>query len=319
LRHEGILYRSCAAAKRISLDGAVRRFSAVMSVSPSEWREKVINSASSESVKAVVRRHTEAQFDLPSSLSVDFYDDIAVLRLSRPEKRNAIDLAMIRGIDRFFSELPAGIRAVIICGNGAHFSAGADLSSITDANGSSALSASRACHRLFDRIEYGDVPVIAVLHGFVVGAGLELAAAAHIRVAERGTFFALPEGSRGIFVGGGGSVRVPRLIGVARMMDMMLTGRTYDAEEGVALGLAQYLAEPDQGLATGLELAKRMIANAPLANFAIIQALPRVARADPETGLLLESLMFSVAAADDEAKTRLRAFIDKRAQKVSHR
>jgi len=260
--------------------------------------------------------HT-TQFDLPSSLSVELHDEIAVLCLSRPEKRNAIDDEMIHGIDRFFGALPAAIRAVVIHGKGVHFSAGLDLSSITDGDGSSGLFGSRAWHRVFDRIEHGDVPVVAVLHGAVVGGGLELAAAAHIRVAERGTFYALPEGSRGIFVGGGGSVRVPQLIGVSRMMDMMLTGRTYDAEEGITLGLSQYLAEPGEGLAKGLELAKRVVANAPLTNFAVIQALPRVARADPETGLLLESLMFSVAAADDEAKVRLRAFLDKRAQKVS--
>jgi enoyl-CoA hydratase/carnithine racemase len=262
--------------------------------------------------------HT-AQFDLPSSLSVNLHNDIAVLSLSRPEKRNAIDFAMIRGLDRFFSELPDSIRAVVIHGKGDHFSAGLDLSSISDIDSSAVLFGSQAWHRVFDRIEHGNVPVIAALHGAVVGGGLELAAAAHIRVAERGTFYALPEGSRGIFVGGGASVRVPQLIGVPRMVDMMLTGRTYGAEEGVALGLSQYLVEPGEGLAKGLELARRVIANAPLSNFGVIQALPRIARADPETGLLLESLMISVAAADDEAKVRLRAFLDKRAQKVSHK
>jgi enoyl-CoA hydratase/carnithine racemase len=108
------------------------------------------------------------------------------------------------------------------------------------------------------------------------------------------------------------------LIGVSRMMDMMLTGRAYGAEEGAAMGLSQYIVEPGEGLASGLELAKRVVANAPLTNFEVIQALPRIARADPDTGLLLESLMVSVAAADDEAKMRLRAFLEKRAPKVSH-
>ena len=98
--------------------------------------------------------------------------------------------------------------------------------------------------------------MVAVLHGAVVGGGLELAAAAHVRVAERSAFYALPEGSRGIYVGGGGSVRLPRLIGVARMMDMMLTGRTYSAEEGQAMGLSHYLVEPGEGFAKGLELAQ---------------------------------------------------------------
>jgi enoyl-CoA hydratase/carnithine racemase len=259
-----------------------------------------------------------AHFNLPSSLSAELDDDIAVLCLSRAEKRNAIDDAMVQGIDRFFGELPASVRAVVIRGKGNHFCAGGDLSVIADINASSGLLASRASHRVLDRIEYGGVPVVAVLHGAVVGAGLELAAAAHIRIAERGTFYALPEASRGIFVSGGGSVRVPRLIGGSRVMDMIMTGRTYCAEEGAAIGLSHYLAEPGEGLAKGLELANRVAANAALSNFGIIQALPRIARADPETGLLLESLIFSVAAADEEAQMRLRAFLEKRADKVEH-
>ncbi len=90
------------------------------------------------------------------------------------------------------------------------------------------------------------MPVIAALHGAVVGGGLELASACHIRVADDSTFYALPEGSRGIFVGGGGAVRIPRLIGTARMTDMMLTGRVYNAEEGERTGLAQYLVPQGQ-------------------------------------------------------------------------
>ena len=258
------------------------------------------------------------QFNLPSSLSAELNDDIAVLCLSRAQKRNAIDDVMLQGIDRFFGELPASIGAVVIRGKGDHFCAGADLSVIADINAYSRLLGSRASHHVLDRIEYGGVPVVAVLHGAVVGVGLELAAAAHIRVAERGTFYALPEASRGIFVGGGGSVRVPRLIGGSRVMDMMMPGRTYGAEEGAAMGLSHYLAEPGEGLAKGLELAKRVAANAALSNFGIIQALPRIARADPETGLLLESLMFSAVAADEEAQMRLRAFLEKRALKVAH-
>jgi enoyl-CoA hydratase/carnithine racemase len=258
------------------------------------------------------------QFDLPKSLAADCHGEIAILRLSRPEKRNALDESMMRGIDCFFRGLPATTRAVVVHGEGAHFSAGLDLSAITQTNASSSLLLSRFAHDTLHRIEHGDVPVIVALQGAVVGGGLELAAAAHIRVAERSTFYALPEAARGIFVGAGASVRVPKLIGVARVMDMMLTGRPYGAEEGMALGLSQYLVEPGEGLAKALELAAAVAANAPLTNFAVMHALPRIAEADPQTGSLLESLMFSVAAADDEAKTRVRAFIEKRTAKISH-
>ena len=130
------------------------------------------------------------------------------------------------------------------------------------------------------------MPVIAALKGAVIGGGLELACAAHIRVAEPSAYFALPEGQRGIFVGGGGSVRLPRLIGVARMTDMMLTGRVYSATEGAAYGFSQYLTEAGGALPKALELAERVAANAPLTNFAVLQALPMIAEANPQTGLL---------------------------------
>jgi len=101
-------------------------------------------------------------------------------------------------------------------------------------------------------------------------------------------------------------------------MDMMLTGRTYGAEEGAAIGLSQYLTEAGEGLAKGLALAERVAENTSLTNFAVIHALPRIARAEPDAGLLLEGLMASVAAADEEAKARLLAFLEKRAGKVTH-
>jgi enoyl-CoA hydratase/carnithine racemase len=138
-----------------------------------------------------------------------------------------------------------------------------------------------------------------------------------VRVAEHSAYYALPEGSRGIYVGGGGSVRLPRLIGVARVMDMMLTGRTYSAEEGQVMGLTTYLVEPGKGMAKGLELAARIAANAPLTNFAVMQALPRIAESDPASGYAMEALMSAIAQADGEAKARLKAFLEKRGPKVT--
>ncbi len=257
------------------------------------------------------------QPDLPDTLSAAIDGPVAVLSLNRPAKRNALDEPTVLGIERFFAELPAAIGAVVIRGEGEHFCAGLDLADLRTRDATGGLHHSRAWHRAFERIEHGRVPVIAVLHGAVIGGGLELACAAHIRVAERSAYYALPEGQRGIFVGGGGSVRLPRLIGVARMADMMLTGRTYSAEQGVALGFSQYLVEPGEGMGKALELARRVAANAPLTNFAVIHALPRIAEADPATGLLTESLMAAVAQADEAAKARLAAFLEKRAGKVA--
>jgi len=254
---------------------------------------------------------------LPSSLRAELRGEVAVLSLTRPEKRNALNDETILGVEAFFHSLPAKAKAVVIAGEGDNFSAGLDLSEITERSTVEGVSHSMMWHRAFERIEFGRVPVVAVLKGAVVGGGLELACAAHIRVAERSAYYALPEGQRGIFVGGGASVRVPRLIGVARMADMMLTGRVHDAEAGYAIGLSQYLVEPGEGLTKALDLAERIASNAPLTNFAVIQALPRIAEADPRQGFMMEALMAAVAQGSDDAKERLRAFLEKRAKKVT--
>ncbi len=254
---------------------------------------------------------------LPASLTAERQGDIAVLRLNRAHKRNAIDDDTILGLDMFFGAIPADIGAVLLVGEGDNFSAGLDLSELKERDVTQGIAHSRLWHRAFEKIQFGRVPVVAVLHGAVVGGGLELAAAAHVRVAERSAYYALPEGSRGIYVGGGGSVRLPRLIGVARMMDMMLTGRTYSAEEGQAMGLTTYLVEPGRGFAKGLELAQRIAANAPLTNFAVMHALPRIAESDPAAGYAMEALISSIAQADPEAKARLRDFLEKRGPKVT--
>jgi enoyl-CoA hydratase/carnithine racemase len=250
-------------------------------------------------------------------LQVERRGDVLVVGLNRQAKRNAINDATIDALDDVFSAIPDDVRAVVIHGIGPNFSAGLDLSEISERDVTEGVFHSRNWHRCFEKIEFGRVPVVAVLQGAVIGGGLELACAAHVRVAEENAFYALPEGQRGIFVGGGGSVRLPKLIGVARMADMMLTGRTYSAAEGVSLGFSQYLVGDGEGFGRGLELADAMCRNAPLTNFAVIQALPRIADSDPRVGYLMESLVSAVAQGDKEAKGRVRAFLDKRAAKVT--
>ncbi|MFG2909148.1 crotonase/enoyl-CoA hydratase family protein [Kitasatospora sp. NPDC048286] len=252
-----------------------------------------------------------------STISIEHRDGVAVLTLRRPAKRNALDDATVLRVEEFFRKPGADVRAVVLDAEGDHFSAGLDLGELTERSTEEALEHSLMWHRVFDTIEGGRVPVVAALKGAVIGGGLELAATAHIRVAEPSTFYALPEGQRGLFVGGGGSVRIPRLIGAHRMADMMLTGRVLDAAAGQAAGLSQYLTEEGGARARALELAKRIAANAPLTNFAVLQALPRIAEASPAGGLLLESLMSAVAAGSRDAQERMRAFLDGRAAKVS--
>ena len=254
--------------------------------------------------------------NLPASLFAELQGDIAILRLSRPEKRNALHDELVFGIETFFQELPATVKAVVLHGEGDHFSAGLDLNELTERDFAEAVEHSRGWHRVFEQIEFGRVPVVSVLHGAVVGGGLELACSTHVRVAERSAYYGLPEGTRGIFVGGGGSVRIPRVIGISRMTEMMLTGRTYGAEDGLAFGLSHYLVENGEGLKKGIELATKIASNTSLTNFAIIQALPRIAESDRASGFLMESLVASLTQSGGEAKARLKAFLEKRAPKV---
>src|ERR1700733_12202281 len=257
-----------------------------------------------------------ATADPSALLKVEISGPVLSVGLNRPAKRNALNDGIMLAIQECFSNISDGIGAVVIHGVGDHFSSGLDLSELTEHDETDGLLHSQMWHRVFDRIQYSRVPVIAALRGAVIGGGLELACAAHIRVAEPSAYFALPEGQRGIFVGGGGSVRLPRLIGVARMTDMMLTGRVYSATEGAAYGFSQYLTEAGGAFAKAMELAERVAPNAPLTNFAVLQALPMIAEANPQAGLLMESLMATVAQSDKEAKRRIRAFLDHKTAKV---
>jgi enoyl-CoA hydratase/carnithine racemase len=165
--------------------------------------------------------------------------DIGYVRLVRAAKRNALSDELVQSLQSCFEQLPASVKAVVLDGDGSHFCAGLDWSELRERSATEGLFHSMMWHSAFHAIQFGSVPVVAVLHGAVIGGGLELACSAHIRVAERSAYYALPEGQRGLFVGGGGSVRLPRIIGFSRMTDMMLTGRVYSAEDGHACGLSQ--------------------------------------------------------------------------------
>lgn len=254
---------------------------------------------------------------IPSTLAVEDRDSLLVLRIDRPAKRNALNDETALGIEHFFRNLPGRVRAVVVSTTSGHFSSGLDLSELTERDVVGGVMHSRMWHRALGAIEEGHIPVVSALRGAVIGGGLELAAATHIRVADRTAFYALPEGTRGIFVGGGASVRVPRLIGAARTVDMMLTGRVYDAEEGYRAGLTQYLVDEGEAEATAIGLAEKASTLTPASAFGILHVLAAAAEASPSEGLLMESLMAAVAQSTPEAKARLNAFLEGRAVKVS--
>ncbi|MFA5596136.1 MAG: crotonase/enoyl-CoA hydratase family protein [Pusillimonas sp.] len=249
-------------------------------------------------------------------IAVKYIDAIALVTLTRPKKRNAINLDLVAELNHCFGTMPESVKAIILHGEGEAFCAGLDLSEAREQTVPQAVMHSRAWHEAFEKIQFGRAPVIAVLHGAVVGGGLELASSAHIRVAETSAFYALPEGKRGLYVGGGGSVRISRLIGVNRMSDLMLTGRVLNAEEGQQLGISTYLTEPGEGLKKAMELAHGIATNAEMTNYGVMHMLPRIADQSIQDGLATESLMAAVAQTDPATQRLLAEFLDQKKNKV---
>jgi enoyl-CoA hydratase/carnithine racemase len=255
-------------------------------------------------------RKVETVPEGPVSVAVE--GAIARVVLNRPDKRNAVNDAMLTALGAFFEAIPDGVKVVILSGTGGHFSAGLDLSEQKQREPEQVMRHSRGWHAIMDRIQFSGIPVVAVLNGAVMGGGLEIAAAAHVRIAEPSAIFRLPEGKRGIFVGGGATVRVGRIIGADRMTEMMLTGRSYGADEALRLGLAHYLAGDGEGLAKAGELAAEIASNASLVNYLIIQSISRIGEMSHADGLYAESLSAALSQSGADAREGLAAFLEKR-------
>jgi (methylthio)acryloyl-CoA hydratase len=243
--------------------------------------------------------------------------DVALLQLNRPDKRNAMNDAMVADLGEAVDRAQQEAKVAVISAVGPHFCAGLDLAEHSEKSVMDGIWGSREWHAVFARIQRGRIPFLAALRGAVIGGGLEIAATTHIRVAEPDTFFALPEGQRGIFVGGGGSVNISRLLGVARMTDMMLTGRVLDVAEAERYGAVSYIADKDEGLAKTMELARAIAGNAPLSNYATINALQRIHDSGYDEGMFFESMIASLTQTTPEAIDRMRAFVEKRAARVA--
>ncbi|MCB2102369.1 MAG: crotonase/enoyl-CoA hydratase family protein [Rhodobacterales bacterium] len=240
-------------------------------------------------------------------------DGIALVRMDRPDKRNAINDALIADLGAFFGAPPAGAKVAILLGAGDHFCAGLDLAEHKERDPFGVMHHSQSWHRAFEALEFGGLPVVSVLHGAVIGGGMEIAMSTHVRVAEPTATYALPEGRRGIFVGGGASVRVSRILGADRMREMMLTGRRYDARAGQDLGLSHYLVGAGEGLDKARELARTIAGNAPISNYMMLTALARIGDMAMTEGLFAESLATAMTQTSAHAREGMAAFLEKRA------
>ncbi|NVK32820.1 MAG: crotonase/enoyl-CoA hydratase family protein [Gammaproteobacteria bacterium] len=249
---------------------------------------------------------------MTSLTTLEIDGDIAVLTMNRPDKRNAMSDALLAEIEAFFRNPPPAVKVVVLTGTAGHYCSGLDLSEHVARDAEGTMRHSRNWQAIMDYIQYGGLPVVSAMFGAVIGGGLELATSTHVRVAEPSTIFQLPEGRRGIFVGGGASVRVGRILGADRMVEMMLTGRKYSADEGLALGLAHYVVGEGESLEYAKTLARKIASNAPLSNYIMIQALNRIEDMAKADGLFTESLCAAITQTSPDAVEGLAAFLQKR-------
>lgn len=237
---------------------------------------------------------------------------LAFLTFNRPEKRNAVNDAVVEALDAYFSSVPVDVRAIVLSGEGGHFSAGLDLSEQVHREPAAVMAHSRNWHRVTGRMLDGDIPIVAAMTGAVMGGGLEIAACCHVRVAEAGAMFRMPEGQRGIFVGGGATVRLSAIIGADRLGEMMLTGRTYSADEAAAIGIAHYVTPTGGALAKATELATTIAQNSRAINRMVTTEIRRIAALPPDEGLRAESAAAAESHKGPDAEEGLRAFLEKR-------
>lgn len=245
--------------------------------------------------------------------------NMALIGLNRPDKRNAINDPLIDELRAAVLRAHEEADVVVLYGHGSNFCAGLDLAeALARATGQIKPPRKRRrhnWHEVFDLIARGPIPFVAALHGAVVGGGLELAMAAHVRVADESVMCGLPEGQRGIFVGGGGTVRIQRVVGTTVMMDMMLTGRLLNAAESMQAHVVRYVVPAGEALAKARALAERIAKNSVETNWMIINVLPRIQDMSHDDGLFVEQLN-SARARPPEAEARLREFVEGKAKPI---
>lgn len=240
---------------------------------------------------------------------------IAVVSVNRPDKLNALNAATVAELGRVFAEIDANpsIRGVILTGKGEKaFVAGADIAELAKMTPRSGVEVSRAGQDVFRMIERFRRPVIAAINGFALGGGLELAMAAHIRIASENARLGLPEVKLGIIPGYGGTVRLPRLVGRGRALELMLSGGMIDANEAYRIGLVNRVVPQPELMKTAEAMLNEVVANGPVAIELAIQAVDHGYHATTEDALQLESNFFGLLASTADMREGMQAFLEKR-------
>ncbi len=250
-----------------------------------------------------------------SVISIETVDRIAWVTLQRPEKLNALNTEVLKELDCAFAGLEHDekVGVVVVTGAGEKaFVAGADIGELRELDSASARRQGLAGQAVFNRIEQMPKPVLAMVNGFALGGGCELALACHVRVASETARFGLPEVSLGIIPGYGGTQRLPRLVGKGVALDMILSGDLVGAADALRIGLVSRVF-PAAELKAGTEkLARTLLSRGPLALRQALTAVHQGLEMPLEQGLQFEAALFGLLAATEDMKEGMAAFLEKR-------
>lgn len=242
-------------------------------------------------------------------------DGVAIVTINRPDKLNALNADTVQQLDRVLRSArdDDGVRVIILTGSGEKaFVAGADIAELSRMGPMDGVSISREGQATFRMMEAMPKPVIGAINGFALGGGLELALACHIRIASSRAKFGLPEVKLGIIPGYGGTIRLPRLVGRGRALELMLTGEMIDADEAYRIGLVNRVTEPGALLDAARELARKMIANGPIAIALALESVDRGMSTTIDDAQTLESNLFGLLASTGDMREGMTAFLEKR-------
>lgn len=242
-------------------------------------------------------------------------ESIATITVNRPDRLNALNRATLEELEHAVEAVDAdpAVRGVLVTGTGSKaFVAGADIAELAKMGAVDGVQVSRLGQRVFRAIELSRKPYVAAVNGFALGGGCELALACHLRIVAETARFGLPEVKLGIIPGYGGTLRLPRIVGKGRAMELILTGEMIGAEEAYRIGLANRVVAPESLLEESRSMLTAILANGPIAVGLAIEVVTRGLEMNLDDGLALESTIFGLLAATQDMREGMAAFLEKR-------
>lgn len=249
-------------------------------------------------------------------------DGIALITFNRPAKLNALNQGMLRELGEAILQIETDshIRAVILTGAGEKaFVAGADISELAELDAVGTKRKGLTGQAIMRRLEICGKPSVAAINGFALGGGLELALCCTLRIASTSAKLGLPELKLGVIPGYGGTQRLPRLVGRAKALEMILTGDPIDANEASRIGLVNHVVELTELIERSKGLLRRILANGPIAIALALHAVDLGDSCGLEEGLRHEATAFGLAAASEDRREGTRAFLEKRPARFTGR